>query len=150
MAGVSSDDNNKLNVELNLVPFIDLLSTLVLFLLVTAVWMQVAAIPAAVKSKGKGTPAASDTATLSIHVTERGYQLEWPAALAKKYPSALPKTAKGHDRDRLTKLLLAAKDTKALASANVSGADGVPYGAVVEAVDTVRKGGGLPVGLSAN
>lgn len=37
-------DKKELNAELNLTPFIDLLSTCVCFLLITAVWIEIAAI----------------------------------------------------------------------------------------------------------
>lgn len=39
-----SDSNEKLNFDLNLVPFIDLLSVLIIFLLLTAVWVNIGAI----------------------------------------------------------------------------------------------------------
>lgn len=39
--GLGGGGKRNVNVELNLVPFIDLLSTLICFLLITAVWQQV-------------------------------------------------------------------------------------------------------------
>lgn len=151
MASVGGDGGDKLNVELNLVPFIDLLSTLVLFLLVTTVWLQVAAIPAAVKSKGQASVATPTPSTVDIHVTANGYQLSWPAALAKKgFVSAIPRKGKIYDVERLQKALTMASATKALSGATVSSDDGVPYGRVIEAVDAAKGGGGLSVGLSTN
>ena len=45
MASVGGDDGgNSINVELNIVPFIDLMCTCIIFLLVTAVWTQVSMI----------------------------------------------------------------------------------------------------------
>src|SRR3954465_2907655 len=83
MAGVSSEQGgDKLNTELNLVPFIDLLSTLVLFLLVTTVWLQVAAIPASVDSKGKASSSQAVEKRLLVHITSSGYRLTWPASAA--------------------------------------------------------------------
>ena len=43
MAQISGDDKS-INVELNLVPFIDLMSVCIIFLLITAVWTQVSMI----------------------------------------------------------------------------------------------------------
>ena len=83
MAGVSSDQGSgNLNVELNLVPFIDLLSSLVLFLLVTAVWLQVSTIPASVQSKGKSTTTQINQQKLLIHLNANGYHLTWPDYLS--------------------------------------------------------------------
>lgn len=49
-ASVGAGDGDKLNVELNVVPFIDLMSCLTAFLLVTAVWTQYSQIN--IKPKG--------------------------------------------------------------------------------------------------
>ena len=51
MAGAAPQPSKKggkksLDMELNLVPFIDLLSCLISFLLITAVWTQISAVPA--------------------------------------------------------------------------------------------------------
>ncbi len=51
-ASVGTGDGDSVNVELNVVPFIDLMSCLTAFLLVTAVWSQYAQIN--IKPKGLG------------------------------------------------------------------------------------------------
>ena len=50
-AAIGADDKKSVNVELNIVPFIDLMSCLTAFLLVTAVWVQIAQLD--LKPKGK-------------------------------------------------------------------------------------------------
>jgi len=50
-ASVGTGDKKSVNVELNIVPFIDLMSCLTAFLLVTAVWVQIAQLD--LKPKGK-------------------------------------------------------------------------------------------------
>ena len=50
-AAVGADDKKSVNVELNIVPFIDLMSCLTAFLLVTAVWVNIAQIN--IQPKGK-------------------------------------------------------------------------------------------------
>lgn len=45
-SGVGGGDKRNVNAELNLVPYIDLLSTLICFLLITAVWQQIDAVSA--------------------------------------------------------------------------------------------------------
>jgi biopolymer transport protein ExbD len=57
-ASVGSDDSGSVNVELNVVPFIDLMSCLTAFLLVTAVWSQYAQIK--IKPKGLGRVAVEE------------------------------------------------------------------------------------------
>lgn len=50
-AAVGADDKKSVNVELNIVPFIDLMSCLTAFLLVTAVWVNIAQLN--IQPKGK-------------------------------------------------------------------------------------------------
>jgi len=50
-AAIGTDDKKSVNVELNIVPFIDLMSCLTAFLLVTAVWTNIAQL--SIKPKGK-------------------------------------------------------------------------------------------------
>ncbi len=60
--GVSVDSGGKgVDVEINLVPFIDLMSCLVAFLLVTAAWTNLAQMP--VKPKGVGRDAEKNMPT---------------------------------------------------------------------------------------
>jgi biopolymer transport protein ExbD len=54
-ATVGTDSENSVDVEINVVPFIDLMSCLTAFLLVTAVWSQFAQIN--IKPKGLGRDA---------------------------------------------------------------------------------------------
>jgi biopolymer transport protein ExbD len=53
-AAVGTDDKKSVNVDLNVVPFIDLMSCLTAFLLVAAVWTNLAQIK--IKPKGQGQP----------------------------------------------------------------------------------------------
>src|SRR4051812_3112810 len=98
MAGVSTEqgaNGNKLEVDLNLVPFIDLLSTLVLFLLLTVVWVQIAAIPASNDSKGRSEVSNSEQAKLIVTLTKDHFELSWPTILKGK---SLPKRAASLDQ----------------------------------------------------
>jgi biopolymer transport protein ExbD len=58
-AAVGTDEGGSVNVDLNVVPFIDLMSCLTAFLLVTAVWTNLAQIK--IKPKGQGQPSSQDT-----------------------------------------------------------------------------------------
>ena len=72
----------KKNVELNLVPFIDLMSVLITFLLITAVWTQVSMIQIGSSLYGKKsesqpapTPPPNADVVLKVDVKEAGYVL---------------------------------------------------------------------------
>jgi biopolymer transport protein TolR len=72
----------KRNIELNLVPFIDLMSVLITFLLITAVWTQVSMIQIGSSLYGKRnedqpspTPPPNADVVLKIDVKEIGYVL---------------------------------------------------------------------------
>src|SRR5215208_6659818 len=51
----TGDDKKSVNVELNIVPFIDLMSCLTAFLLVTAVWVNLAGVKNEPAGKAKST-----------------------------------------------------------------------------------------------
>src|SRR5258705_8168294 len=70
-----------LDAEINLVPFIDLLSCCISFLLITAVWTQIAGLQVA-SSGGPPEPQQKQeqTVDLKLLLTEKGYQLTMPGA----------------------------------------------------------------------
>jgi biopolymer transport protein TolR len=78
----SSARGRNSNVELNLVPFIDLMSVLITFLLISAVWTQVSMIqlgasfasPRSDEEKEKPVPALEDL-VLRLDVVNAGYVL---------------------------------------------------------------------------
>ena len=146
MAGIVSEGSgNKLDTELNLVPFIDLLSTLVLFLLLTAVWVQVAAIQASVDSKGKSTVSITHDAKLRVRVTSGGFQLTWPTVMEKlRLPTAV------RSLDQLSRVLVTLQKSHKLPPATLSGDDSVEYGAVIHALDTLKTAGFSLVALSTD
>ncbi len=70
------------NIELNLVPFIDLMSVLITFLLITAVWTQVSMIQIGSSLYGKRSedqpapiPPPNADIVLKVDVKEEGYVL---------------------------------------------------------------------------
>lgn len=153
MAGVSSENgDNKLNVELNLVPFIDLLSSLTLFLLVTAVWIQVGTIPASVESTGKARFSMAPENHLLVHLTSQGFQLTWPTTVTNRasLPRGLPSNRGQFDFLKLEKVLALVPKMKTMPLAAVSSEDNVEYGSVVETIDSIKKSGFTIVALSTN
>ena len=71
--------SRQVNVELNLVPFIDLMSTCISFLLITAVWTQVSMIQIGSSIYGKKTDTGQvdepkrEQINLKVDVTHSGY-----------------------------------------------------------------------------
>lgn len=150
MAGIATGQgSNKLDTELNLVPFIDLLSTLVLFLLISAVWMQVSAIQASVSSKGKSSTSAVEQSKILVHLTQAGLQITWPSGMPG-YPGMLARTKAGYDYPRLAALVKKAIATSKPPLLAVSADDNIDYGFVIEAIDSVKTATGQAVALSTN
>ena len=74
--GGRSSGKKNLNVELNLVPFIDLFSCLICFLLMAAVWVQIGSI--SVSQSGQGapteqTPEEQQKINITIAITAQGF-----------------------------------------------------------------------------
>jgi len=55
-AAIDTGDKKSVNVELNIVPYIDLMSCLTAFLLVTAVWVNIAQITIQPRGKNRNQP----------------------------------------------------------------------------------------------
>jgi biopolymer transport protein TolR len=74
--GGGGDRKKPLHAELNLVPYIDLLTCMVAFLLITAVWTQLARLE--VQQKGQGeldSPTAVDETRIAVAVHDGGFNL---------------------------------------------------------------------------
>jgi biopolymer transport protein ExbD len=70
------DRKKPLHADLNLVPYIDLLTCMVAFLLITAVWTQLARLE--VQQKGQGQeegPATVDRMRVAVAVHDGGFNL---------------------------------------------------------------------------
>lgn len=149
--GASADPSgNKLNTELNLVPFIDLLSSLVLFLLVTAVWLQVGTITVSADSKGKAAQTPANKPTLFVHLTAKGYDLKLANAEGSKVPKLIPKLNGEFDQDKLIADLKKIFADHVPALAAVSSDDEISYKQIVHTVDAMKQVGFPSVALSTD
>src|SRR5690606_38788661 len=105
----------ELNTELNLTSMIDLMSCLVAFMLLTSVWVHVAALPAAVESKGRA-PASADKpkepTEIKITVMKTGVKLEWPPLKGARLPSWVRRGKEGFDYEGLTGAIQKALEIK--------------------------------------
>src|SRR5712671_5512475 len=69
-----------LDAELNLVPFIDLLSCCISFLLITAVWTQIAGLQVASSGGPPEQTRQESTIDVKLLLTEKGYSLTMAGA----------------------------------------------------------------------
>lgn len=132
-----------INTELNLVPFIDLLSTLVLFLLVSAVWLQVSVIPASTQKSGEASTSplkSNEDATVRIFLSTTAVEILWPQSLGS-LTETLDKTGDKFPWDSLKASL--EKNAAQMKMAYLSSDDKIPYGQVIQALDQI-KASGLP------
>ncbi len=135
----------KRNIELNLVPFIDLMSVLVTFLLITAVWTQVSMIQIGSSLYGKKsdtqpspTPPPLADVVLKVDVKESGYILT-----VGRQVISLPLLAeKQFDEAGLIAQLQRVKQLyPEKADAVVTVADVIPYEQLIRAMDNILVSG---------
>lgn len=141
-SGGSSGRNR--NIELNLVPFIDLMSVLITFLLITAVWTQVSMIQIGSSLYGKksdtqpaATPPPNAEVVLKVDVKEGGYVLT-----VGRQVISLPMVNEQFDDAGLVAQLQRVKQLyPEKVDAIVSVADIVPYEQLIKAMDNCLTAG---------
>ena len=109
---VSVDDGGKsgkksVNADLNLVPYIDLLTCMVAFLLITAVWSQLARLEAHQKGQGQAgeeTPPEVQV-NIVVVVNQEGFNL-----VVGQEQTPIPKRGADYDFEKLGTELKKAKD----------------------------------------
>lgn len=119
-----------LNVEYNIIPFIDLLSCLIAFLLMTAVWTQISMI-----RSNEGTSASPSKAdfTLALYVF-KDYQ---DLSVGESRTVRIPKDKTGYNLPRLEQELLRVKQTHpAKEDILILAQDKVVYSDLVSTMDT--------------
>ena len=136
---VSVDTGNKggkkpLNADLNLVPYIDLLTCMVAFLLITAVWSQLARLN--VHQKGQGQ-AGEDTPPekvfkLIVLVNGEGFNL-----VAGDDQQPLPKRGDTYEHEKLGTELKKFKDTHPdKTDIQVASEDAIKFEVLIRTMDT--------------
>jgi biopolymer transport protein ExbD len=153
-ASIGTEGGGKsVNVELNIIPFIDLMSCLTAFLLVTAVWVNIAKLD--VKTAGR----ARDQVTKPIDDPELSVLIEadeiWIGVSRVDDFQRIPKTSTGYDWSKFEELLKTHKSsaffidkTNIQIAAESTKAEPVSYQQIVLAMDIAVKVGFADVGLS--
>lgn len=152
-AAIGTDDKGSVNVELNIIPFIDLMSCLTAFLLVTAVWVNIAKLD--VKTAGR----ARDQVTKPPEDPELSVLIEadeiWIGVSRVDDYQRIPKVGANYDWAKFEELLKAHKtsaffhDTANIQiAAESTPGEPVSYQQIVMAMDVAVKVGFADVGLS--
>jgi biopolymer transport protein ExbD len=154
-AAVGTDEKGSVNVELNIIPFIDLMSCLTAFLLVTAVWVNIAQINIQPKGKTRDTSnVQKDDETVTLSVLVQADRI-WIGLSRVNEFQEIPKKADEHDWEKFETTL---KEHKASAffadrtdleiAAESTTTSPVKYQDVIKAMDMALKVGFIDVGLS--
>jgi biopolymer transport protein ExbD len=147
MGGINLDGGHggkkAVDSEIPLIPFIDLLLCCVMFLLVTAVWNQLARLDVNQQQPGQqapNEPPPEDKIKVSLHLKDTGYVI----ASSAGDRIDIPKVGDGYDTEALREKL---QERKRLEPNRrdliVAPEDGVIYQDVVQAMDMVV-GEGFP------
>jgi biopolymer transport protein TolR len=142
MAGAAPQPHTKggkksLDAEINLVPFIDLLSCCISFLLITAVWTQIAGLQVA-SSGGPPEPQQKQEQTIDLKLllTEKGYTISTPEGALEIPKVVVAGGQAAYDRRTLTEKLKTIKTRLPEQTAvTVEPEDAVAYDDLVNTVD---------------
>ena len=142
MAGAAPQEHTgkggkkSLDAELNLVPFIDLLSCCISFLLITAVWTQIAGLQVASSGGPPDQSKQDSTVELKLLLGEKGYSLTVAGANID-IPKIDVNGSPAYDRKTLDEKLKTLKATLPDQTAiTVQPEDSVAYSDLVETVDS--------------
>lgn len=132
------------NFDLNLVPFIDLMSTIITFLIATAVWVQISSIniEQAISDPNSAPPPPTDkppVMPLTVHVRADGISVFRTPDKTKNLPALGPEQ---YDWDGVSAAIKAEKDAfPAESQATIITQDGVHYKHMIHALDVSREHG---------
>jgi biopolymer transport protein ExbD len=154
-AAVGADEKGSVNVELNIIPFIDLLSCLTAFLLVTAVWVNIAQINIQPKGKNRDTSQVQqDDEHVTLSVLVQSDRI-WVGLSRVNEFQEIPKKGEEQDWEKLESTLkehkasafFADRSNIEVAGESTSQAP-VPYQDVIQTMDVAIKVGFIDVGLT--
>ncbi len=141
----------RVNIELNLVPFIDLMSVLITFLLISAVWVQINMIQMGTsfyaqkdQSEPPPIPPPHSDVVLKVDVKQAGFVLTFGRQVI-----SIPNNGTEFDNARLTTELEKAKQLYPdKVDAVLAVADELPYERMIYTMDTVLKAGFPKISLA--
>lgn len=149
--GATLDSGNKdsVDVQLNIVPFIDLMSCLTAFLLVTAVWSNFSSLDVAPQGVSKGVDGFEDDRVYaSVHITDEAI---WVGISRVNEFQKIEKVAGEHDWQTLGTVLAKQKKRSFFVDRTdiqVAADDAVLYQNLVATIDTAVAAGWETVGVT--
>jgi biopolymer transport protein ExbD len=125
--------------ELNLVPYIDLLTCMIAFLLITSIWTQLARLEVTQKGQGAETDGVSDPVPrrLAVLVGAEGFNV-----IVGEDQKPIPRRGAALDYARLVEALKVVKDTYPDASAlQILSEDTMLFDSLVQTMDAAMAAG---------
>jgi biopolymer transport protein ExbD len=143
-SSLGTNQKGSVNVELNIVPFIDLMSCLTAFLLVTAVWINMANIQNQPAGRNRDIGIDIEHPKLSI-------LLEYDQMVVTQLPSGEIRQMASGDWDKLTNALHEFKSAEPLhveIAAASSNTHPIEYQTLIAAMDTTVRAGFPDIGVT--
>ena len=150
---VGLGSKKELNADLNLTPFIDLLSTCVCFLLITAVWIEIGTVEI---KQSHGTEASASkkisydldlvyksSTEMKLNLKRNGRRIksiQVNAANEKNFQMNLDQLIKGKVLNYKNKII-------EIASATITPRSSVNYGSLIQTLDTLRNNSIINIGV---
>ena len=150
-AAIDTGDKKSVDVHLNIVPFIDLMSCLTAFLLVTAVWSNLAQItikPKGIARQAEKTLDEEEPVRASILIQENTI---WVGLSRINDFRQIPKTADTYEWKGLSELLKEHKESSYFQDRDdieIAAEDKVEYQVIISTMDTAISAGFIDVGLA--
>lgn len=135
-----------LDFELNLIPFIDLLSTCICFLLLTAVWVQIGSMDVKQAIGGQSAAETAKKATLWIHLSAAG-ELDLDVQDSARVPANLRKARLNAVEGKVNQAQLGTflENLKqlepTLETALIQPKTGTEYELIIDVMDQLKKNG---------
>lgn len=143
----------ELDAQLNLTPFIDLLSTCVCFLLITAVWIEIGTVEV---KQSHGTSAAAekkesydldlvfkDPTEMAVNLKKNGKRVRSMQVKSDSFEGMLASL----NENISTKVLTFKKKSIEIATATVTPRSNVDYGSLISTLDVLRKNQIVNIGV---
>ncbi|MEQ1877257.1 MAG: biopolymer transporter ExbD [Bdellovibrionia bacterium] len=150
MAQIEESGDRESTVELNLVPFIDLMSVCIIFLLITAVWTQVSmiqigsSIHAPQNPDNAPTPPDPKKEDIKINVNKAGYTVTVGSRVV-----SIPKKAGDWDDDGLIQYMKQIKEKYSKQDkAMIALLDDLTYENLIRGMDSIMQGGFPEISIS--
>lgn len=143
----------ELDAQLNLTPFIDLLSTCVCFLLITAVWIEIGTVEV---KQSHGTSAVQekketfdldlvfkDPTEMSLNLKKNGKRVQALQVKAESFEDMLVQL----NQTIISQILTFRKKSIEIATATVTPRSSVDYGSLISTLDVLRKNQIVNIGV---